>query len=483
MNKKPQFKWDGNFIRFFELLIDIIIIMISIFIVHSIRTLGDDKYNITSIVELFFNLNLYFSIPHIVITNILYLMVSVLFFIMYKATVINKTYTQTMTSVIISIIFSTLTYILLNFFFDVKYLGVVTSAALFLVQLVLFGLYKYVAHRFLRKRTIKEVLVFGPKSDMEKYLVKFLNYLPENRILKYVVYESSIHLEKIYEYIDQVKMVYVLPNAEEVNKNKLITYCIANKEIDICLIPQLYEVGITNARLESIDDAMVYKINSLHLSMEERFFKRLLDIVLSVFFIIVTSWLMILIAIAMKIFDKGSVLYKQERVTINGKTFMLYKFRTMKVDAEKESGAIWSVKDDPRITKVGKILRKLRMDELPQFFNILNGDMSFVGPRPERPVFINKFLEDYPEFEYRLNVKAGLTGYAQIYGKYNTSPVDKLRYDLYYIRTYNIFSDIKILFLTFKTIFDKDSTRGVEDSENFEEVLKKFSKVKVIKLD
>jgi len=482
MDKKPEFKWDGNFIRFCELFFDALIVMGSIFIVHSIRTLGDDKYNITSIFELFFNLNIYFSLTQTIVSNILYLIVTLFFLIVYKASVINKSYGEAMVSIVISLVFSTFAYIIINFFFDVKYLGALTSLGLFIVQIFFFAIYKYILYRILLSKNIKTVLIVGPKKDMEKYLVKFLNYLPENRILKYIVYEDTTDIEKVYKYIDNVDMVYILPDVDEVNKNKLMGYCIANKQIDICLIPQIYEVAITGAHLENIDDVMVYKINSLHLSLEERFFKRIFDILFAIILIVLTLWLMIIIAIIIRISDGGAAIYKQERVTINGKTFKLYKFRTMRMDAEKYTGAIWSVKNDPRITKVGKVLRAFRLDELPQLFNILNGDMSVVGPRPERPMFVEEFRKENPEFIYRLNVKAGLTGYAQIYGKYNTSPADKIRYDLYYIRNYSFFLDIKLLLLTIRTLFDKTSTRGVEEDNDLEAILKKFVKVEVIKI-
>jgi lipopolysaccharide/colanic/teichoic acid biosynthesis glycosyltransferase len=138
----------------------------------------------------------------------------------------------------------------------------------------------------------------------------------------------------------------------------------------------------------------------------------------------------------------------------------------MKKDAEAITGAVWSVENDPRITKLGKLIRKTRIDELPQLFNVLKGEMSIVGPRPEREVFSKKFSTNNPEFDYRLNTKAGITGLAQVYGKYNTHPNDKLRYDLYYIRNYSIFLDIKIILLTIKTIFDSDATQGVKNNKH-----------------
>ena len=174
---------------------------------------------------------------------------------------------------------------------------------------------------------------------------------------------------------------------------------------------------------------------------------------------------MLLTALAIKLEDHGPALFKQERVTLGGKKFYIYKFRSMIVDAEK-NGAQFSTKNDSRITKVGKFIRATRLDELPQLLNILKGDMSIVGPRPERQTYIDEFCQETPEFIYRLKVKAGLTGYAQIYGKYNTTPLDKLKLDLMYIESYSVLLDIRLIFLTLKIMFTKESTEGVEEGQN-----------------
>ena len=183
---------------------------------------------------------------------------------------------------------------------------------------------------------------------------------------------------------------------------------------------------------------------------------------------------MLVVAILIKKDDGGSILYKQERITENYRPFKVLKFRTMVENAEQLSGATLSTKDDPRITKIGKKLRSLRLDELPQLFNIFIGDMSFVGPRPERDVFIQEYVKEVPEFVYRLNVKAGLTGLAQVRGKYNTTPQDKLKMDLLYINDFTFLNDIKICFLTLKVIFTKESTEGIDgevkNKEVFEEI-------------
>jgi lipopolysaccharide/colanic/teichoic acid biosynthesis glycosyltransferase len=173
---------------------------------------------------------------------------------------------------------------------------------------------------------------------------------------------------------------------------------------------------------------------------------------------------MLISAIMIKAYDGGPVIYKQERVTIGGRSFMIYKFRSMRIDSEQH-GAQLATRHDSRITPVGHVLRNLHFDELPQLFNVLKGDMSIVGPRPERREIMRKYEKEIPEFYYRLKVKAGLTGYAQVYGKYNTVPYDKLKLDLFYIQNYSLWLDIKLMFMTFRILFQKETSEGVNEDQ------------------
>jgi lipopolysaccharide/colanic/teichoic acid biosynthesis glycosyltransferase len=208
-----------------------------------------------------------------------------------------------------------------------------------------------------------------------------------------------------------------------------------------------------------------------------------MDIVLSSIGLIFLSPLFLLITIGIKMEDKGPVIYKQKRLTIGGREFYVYKFRSMRVDAEQDGVARLACVNDNRVTVVGNFIRKVRLDELPQLFNILKGDMSIVGPRPERPEIAQQYEKEMPEFQYRLRVKAGLTGYAQIYGKYNTTPYDKLKLDLHYIQNYSLLLDIMLIFLTTKILFMKESTEGVTDhqvtaihviSDEYSDIAEKF---------
>ena len=256
----------------------------------------------------------------------------------------------------------------------------------------------------------------------------------------------------------------MLCGIEEQKRNMLIKYCY-ERSIRIYVAPEITDILLRGAdKLHSFDTPFLL-LRNYGLSFEQRVIKRAMDVLISGFLLIIASPFMLLTALAIRMEDHGPALFKQERVTMDGRKFFIYKFRSMIVDAEK-NGAQFSTKNDSRITKVGGFIRATRLDELPQLLNILKGDMSIVGPRPERQQYIEEFCQETPEFIYRLKVKAGLTGYAQIYGKYNTTPLDKLKLDLMYIETYSVFLDIRLIFLTLKIMFTKESTEGVEDGQN-----------------
>ena len=208
-------------------------------------------------------------------------------------------------------------------------------------------------------------------------------------------------------------------------------------------------------------DTPLFLLRNNGIPADRLFFKRLMDIVSALAGCVLLSPILIIVAAAVKLYDGGPVLYTQERLTRDGRIFKMYKFRSMRVDAEKY-GARLAAKGDPRITPVGRVIRQLHVDELPQLFNILKGDMSLVGQRPEREQIAKVYEENMPEFRLRLKVKAGLTGYAQVYGQYNSTPYDKLKLDLIYIANYTLFLDVKIILLTLKILFVRENTEGVD---------------------
>ena len=247
-------------------------------------------------------------------------------------------------------------------------------------------------------------------------------------------------------------------------RNQILKFCYA-RSIRIYIMPKITDVILSGAEELHIFDSPMLLTREYNMSMEQRFFKRAIDIICSLILLIVTSPIMLVTALAIKLYDGGPVLYKQVRCTRGMKEFRIMKFRSMRTDAEKDGVARLAQKNDSRITPIGKFIRKCRIDELPQLINILKGDMSFIGPRPERPEIIKQYVEVMPEFVYRTKVKAGLAGFAQVYGKYNTTPYDKLKLDLIYIEHYSVWLDIKLMLLTLKILFWPDSTEGVESEQ------------------
>ncbi len=247
-------------------------------------------------------------------------------------------------------------------------------------------------------------------------------------------------------------------------RDQLLRYCY-RRGIRTYVVPELTDIMLRGAKSNNLFDTPLVLIKGTGLSPMQRVAKRAMDIVLCGIAMLVAAPVMLVVAAAIKLEDGGPVFYRQKRMTRNGREFHILKFRSMIVDAEKYAGAVLATGDDPRITKVGKVIRATRLDELPQILNILKGDMSIVGPRPERKVLADEIQKELPEFSYRLKVRGGLTGYAQIYGKYNTSAYDKLRLDLMYIENYSIALDIKLIIMTLRIIFSKDSTEGVDKAE------------------
>lgn len=246
------------------------------------------------------------------------------------------------------------------------------------------------------------------------------------------------------------------------DKKKLFKACY-KKRLMIYDLPSITDMLIASGEVLHMVDSPIIKVNKFGPNQAERIVKRFIDFLGSFVLLVITSPIMLATAIAIKVNDKGDIFYKQSRLTKDGKEFKIIKFRSMIMNAEKNTGAVFAKENDDRITKVGKVIRKFRIDELPQLINILLGDMSFVGPRPERIEIYDEITKTMPEFDYRLCVKAGLTGYAQIYGKYNTPLRDKLLLDLYYVEKFSLVEDIKLLILTLKVVFKPEAAEGVKD--------------------
>ncbi|MBO4432502.1 MAG: exopolysaccharide biosynthesis polyprenyl glycosylphosphotransferase [Clostridia bacterium] len=269
--------------------------------------------------------------------------------------------------------------------------------------------------------------------------------------------------EQIKRQIDKYEAVVICGIDKNMQK-QIISYCYT-KEKRTYLLPDITDIIVNNSYNIQISDTPVLMSRNRGLTLEQRAVKRFFDIFVSAVGIILTLPITLLCAAAIKLDDGGPIFYKQNRITKDGLIFNILKFRSMRTDAE-EDGAKKAVNDDDRITRVGRIIRACRVDELPQLINIFLGDMSLVGPRPERIENVYEYSDKYPEFELRHKVKAGLTGFAQLYGKYNTSPEDKLHMDLIYIENYSLLLDLKLIILTVKVLFMKESTEGFDKSVN-----------------
>lgn len=311
--------------------------------------------------------------------------------------------------------------------------------------------------------------IFSKLYPPRKMLLIYGAYSPYNLIHKIKSREDRYNIQEYVSIDTDFDLIkekilacgcVVLTDTPAQKRNLLLKFCFENNIRCYCL-PKISDILIRSAKTIHLMDTELLLMRNLGLSAEQRMIKRMMDVILSLIAIILASPFMLIIALCIKLYDGGPVFFRQERLTEDGKIFLVFKFRSMRVRKPDEEYVL-TRKEDDRITPVGKIIRNIHFDELPQLFNILKGDMSFVGPRPECPHLAEKYKKVIPQFDYRLKVKAGLTGYAQVYGKYNTTPYDKLKMDLHYIQHYSFFLDIKLILLTVKILFQKENTEGIE---------------------
>jgi len=333
---------------------------------------------------------------------------------------------------------------------------------LFAIQLVWNAIWVLIANKVYFKlyKAKKTMVIYRSENDLEK-LAEIRSLSSKFEVVKYIENPTEIHA--LIKEMEECEAVFIA-GVEATLRNGIIKYCV-EKNIPAYIEPKIGDILMSGAKHMQMFSVPVLRVRHSAPDPFYLFIKRTIDIVLSFIGIIVTSPIMLVMAISIKAYDGGPVFYRQTRLTKDGKEFQLIKFRTMHVDAEKDGVARLSTENDDRITPVGKIYRMCRLDELPQLFCILNGDMTIVGPRPERPEIAKQYEETLPAFVLRLQVKAGLTGYAQIYGKYNTEPYDKLQMDLMYINDMSLSCDIGLMFATVKILFMPESTEGIGDGQ------------------
>ena len=340
--------------------------------------------------------------------------------------------------------------------------NILPGVAALIGQVVLAAVWAYNAHHAYFKIFPPQAtaVIYDTRHGMEKLIGKYGLDTKYKVVLTATADECIANLAML----DGVSTVF-MSGIHSHDRNVILKYCVENN-IGIFVIPRIGDTIMSGAYPMHMFHLPMLKVGRYHPQPEYLFIKRLLDIVISAVALVVLSPIFLVTAIAIKVTDHGPVFYKQIRLTKDGKEFGILKFRSMRVDAEKDGVARLSSGDhDDRITPVGKVIRACRIDELPQLLNILKGELSIVGPRPERPEIAAQYCEEMPEFSLRLQAKAGLTGYAQIYGKYNTTPYDKLVMDLMYIAHPSIVEDLKIMFATVKILFMPESTEGVSEGQ------------------
>ncbi|MBR3803057.1 MAG: exopolysaccharide biosynthesis polyprenyl glycosylphosphotransferase [Clostridia bacterium] len=365
-------------------------------------------------------------------------------------------YSQTLSAFITDVVFY-IVFVVANS----KVFNPLPLAVLFVIQILINSVWTIVVNGiyFKLNKPKKTIILYREESELIR-LKEIYSRKKNFKIADTVKYIDGDDWTKYIENCEAVFVVDLLPRY----RNSILKYCI-EKNIHCYTAPYTGDIIMRGAKYLNMFSVPAFEVSRVTPNVEYLFFKRLMDIVLSLLGIIVLSPIMVITAIAIRLYDKGPAFYRQVRLTKNGKEFRIFKFRSMRVNAESDGVARLATDNDDRITPIGRVIRACRLDELPQLFNILKGDMSIVGPRPERPEIAVQYLEELPEFNLRLQVKAGLTGLAQVYGRYNTEPADKLQMDLMYINDMSIIEDIKLVLATIKILFIKESTSGTAEGQ------------------
>lgn len=305
----------------------------------------------------------------------------------------------------------------------------------------------------------KMLMVYG-KFDPDHLISKMKKREDKYSLCEYI--NINMGIEIVTERIKQYESILICDLPSE-TRNDILKFCFENS-IRVYVAPKISDVIMSGAVKNNTFDSPLLICKNRGISMQNQIIKRIMDLVVIIPVAIVTLPFMIISSLIIKLYDGGPVFYKQKRLTFNGKIFEIYKFRSMKTDSEVK-GAQLAKKDDDRITPIGKILRLTHLDELPQIINIIKGEMSVVGPRPERPEIAEQYKKEIPEFDFRLMAKAGLTGYAQVFGKYNTTPYDKLKLDLFYIEQQSLMLDLELILKTVRILAAKETSEGVDDDQ------------------
>ena len=403
----------------------------------------------------------------------LYLLVVFFLFRIYKPSVFLKSYLSVMKSIALSLILSNIVLVIFTFINgDQMLFSPMGVIGVMYIQMVIFSIYKYLVHRAVSNLIKIRCMVIGTREQAIELAKEFFQDDDHKKYVTILAFEINKNLpDNLVELITEVDEIYLSPGLSDPNKHFIVQHSIAQASKSVYLVPKTYEISLINSKDDCIDDTLLLHIPVMRLTFEQKFIKRAFDIVVSGFAIIFLLPLFLIISCIIKFQDDGPVLYKQTRYKRNNVPFSVYKFRSMRVNQTKEEINKRASENDTRITKIGKFLRKTRFDELPQLFNVFLGDMSLVGPRPLIKEEIDEAIKDIPEFYFRSNVKPGLTGLAQVMGKYDTQAKEKIRYDLLYVKKSSFWYDLKIIILTVKVLFTKGSVVSDSNTKSIYEIL------------
>lgn len=394
---------------------------------------------------------------------VLFILLNLLFgvYILYNKSITDFLYLTVIIQIITTISIMAVTFFGRWFTFPrtVMFISfIISTIILFAWRVIVYKIYE-------RFSGSKIVMVVGHEKNIKNAIFNIGQAKSKRHIVKYAV--VSNYYSNIQKNLDKVDIVYLTSDINKDEQSKTYNLLVSEKK-RLFLTTSFENLLLVNPNIMSIEDESIIEVSNFEISQEDNLIKRMVDVIFSLFLIVLTSPIMLVTAMLVKVTSEGPVFYKQVRITKDGKEFNVLKFRSMSATAEKDSGPVLSTSNDARVTTIGKYLRSLRIDELPQLFNVLKGDMSVVGPRPERPFFVEQFQKENPHYYLRHNVRAGITGYAQVYGKYASDFNSKLNFDLLYIKKYSLLLDIKIMLQTIKILFDKVSSKGLDEEEQKE---------------
>lgn len=430
--------------KFFIILVDLFCILAAYISAFYIRYSGFPAENWSSFVAL---------LPWILLIGLFFISVYELYALSRKNTIWDV-----LLKILIAVSFMAFLTMAASYLFREFALprSIILIASIFTVLFMVF--WKSLYLKFIRRNVVGKVLLIGDGEEAQKMMSKVKHPMLQGTHVKHIEADTPIGL--VTSFFRQVDYVLLCPNISKEQKSQIIYHAMEGNKV-VYVIPTLYELLMQRSQVTPLEDTLAMSVKPFGLTWDEKLIKRTFDIIASGSMLLVASPLLLLVTLGIKLESpKGSIIYKQERLGQGDQPFIVYKFRSMVEGAENGTGPMLSTENDNRITRVGKWIRATRLDELPQLFNVLKGDMSLVGPRPEREFFIKQLSEQYYHYSYRNTVKPGITGYAQIMGKYSTEAIDKLRFDLYYIRNYSFWLDIIILLKTFAVLFDMSKTEG-----------------------